>query len=261
MNELEFKDILSTRYTNSPFEKVVPFEKEDLQENGIIKGYGSTFGGKPDSYGDIIAKGAFAESILGNGRGGMGISMLYQHDASRPTGVWDIIMEDSRGLKMEGRLAMKTQLGSENYELLKMGALKGLSIGFDLPRTKDGKVDPAAYEVDEKKGTRLLKKINLWETSIVTFPANTRARVTGVKSLKDVTDVRDFEHALRDLGLSKSQSVYVASLCKPSLSDSGKGGAEELLEALNATIADIKNEKSVADELLGALKFVNNMLT
>ena len=67
--------------------KIVPFVKEDLQENGIIKGYGSTFGGKPDSYGDIIAHGAFAESIVKKGRGGMGISMLYQHDSTKPLGV------------------------------------------------------------------------------------------------------------------------------------------------------------------------------
>lgn len=220
--------------------KVLPFVKEDLQENGVVKGYGSTFGGKPDSYGDIISMGAFSESIIKKGRGGMGISMLYQHDSDKPLGVWDTIYEDSKGLKMEGRLAIKTQLGMESYELMKMGALKGLSIGFDLPRDKFGKVDPSSYEIDQKTNVRLLKKINLWETSIVTFPANTRARITGVKALLEAKTERELEHALRDSGLSRKEAVYLASLCKSGLRDSGSDSeVEEILNTLNRTVKEI----------------------
>ena len=47
-----------------------------------------------------------------------------------PIGVFDEIKEDSHGLYVKGRLALKTQAGQEAYELLKMGALDGLSIGF-----------------------------------------------------------------------------------------------------------------------------------
>jgi HK97 family phage prohead protease len=236
--------------------KVLPFVKEDLQENGIIKGYGSTFGGKPDSYGDIIAHGAFAESIVKKGRGGMGISMLYQHSADKPLGVWDTIYEDSKGLKMEGRLAMKTQLGMESYELMKLGALKGLSIGFDIPRTKDGKVDPSSYEIDSKKNTRLLKKINLWEVSPVTFAANTRASITGVKGLKEAKTVRELERLLRDSGLSKSEAVYLASMCKSGLRDSGADDqVSEILDTLNRTISEMKIDP--ISDILNTLNFVS----
>ena len=240
--------------------KIVPFVKEDLQENGIIKGYGSTFGGKPDSYGDIIAYGAFAESIVKKGRGGMGISMLYQHDSTKPLGVWDTIQEDSRGLKMEDRLAMKTQLGMESYELMKLGALQGLSIGFDLPRDKTGKVDSNAYEIDEKSNTRLLKKINLWEVSPVTFAANTRARITGVKGFEDIKTEREMEKALRDSGLSKSEAVYLASLFKSGLRDSGSDiEVGNLLKTAKLTNESMKIDSALAS-LLNSLNSVNDML-
>ena len=49
-----------------------------------------------------------------------------------PIGVFDEIVEDDHGLVVKGRLALKTQAGQEAYELLKMGALDGLSIGFKI---------------------------------------------------------------------------------------------------------------------------------
>jgi uncharacterized protein len=233
----------------------VPFEKDDLQETGVIRGYGSTFGGRPDSYGDVIAHGAFSESILKNGRGGLGIAMLYQHDASRPVGIWNTIHEDGRGLRMEGQLAMKTQLGAETYELLKMDALKGLSIGFDLPRDKNGEPDKSAFEIDEKSKTRTLKRINLWEVSLVTFPANTRARVTGIKALEDAANEREFERALRESGLTRSEALYVTKLCRSSLRDSGDG-INEILHSLR----EINVSKGPVDRVIEALQSVNNQL-
>ena len=237
----------------------VPFEKKDIQENGIFTGYGSTFGGKPDSYGDIIAPGAFSESIAKNGRGGMGIAMLYQHDHSQPIGVWNSIAQDRKGLVMEGQLALKTQRGAETYELMKMGALKGLSIGFDMPRDPDtGKIADDAIEINEKKKTQLLKRINLWEVSPVTFAANTRASVTGVKSLEEARTERELEKALRDSGLSKREALHVAMLCKPGLRDSGTGEVREILETLNTVIDDI--QVTAANDILDTLNFVNDML-
>lgn len=238
----------------------VPFEKEDVQENGIFKGYGSTFGGKPDSYGDIIAPGAFSETLLKNGRGGMGVSMLWQHKSDEPIGVWTALSEDRRGLKLEGKLEIDSEFGKRIHGLMKMGALKGLSIGFDMPRDKNGKVDPSTYEIDSKKNTRLLKRINLWEVSPVTFPANTRARITGVKSIEEAKTEREMERILRDSGLSKSDAVYLASLCKSGLRDSGAGnGISELLNVVQKTSQELKNDIALIN-LRNSLNDVNNML-
>lgn len=237
----------------------VPFEKKDIQETGLFTGYGSTFGGKPDSYGDIIAPGAFSESISKNGRGGMGIAMLYQHDHTQPIGVWNHIAQDKKGLYMEGQLALKTQRGSETHELMKMGALKGLSIGFDMPRDPEtGKIAGDAIEIDKKKKTQLLKRINLWEVSPVTFAANTRARVTGVKNFEQIKTEREMERALRDAGLSKSEAVFISSLCKSGLRDSGRGEVEGILETLNGVIANMKTNP--VNEILNTLNFVNDTL-
>ncbi len=46
-----------------------------------------------------------------------------------PIGVFDSIKEDDHGLYVKGRLALQTQAGGEAYELFKMGALDGISIG------------------------------------------------------------------------------------------------------------------------------------
>lgn len=179
---------------------------DDIKENGIFSGYASTFGGEPDSYGDIVAHGAFKESVANGGRNKNGIPMLWQHDPSQPIGIWQQMIEDSKGLAVVGQLALETQLGKETHILMKLGAVKGMSIGYG---TKD-------YEFDEKTKIRTLKTIDLWEVSLVTFPANIHAQVTGVKAFEDAQNIREFEAALRDAGLSTKQAMYIVSLCRDS---------------------------------------------
>lgn len=245
----------------APFKKVIPFVKEDIEnDKGIIKGYGSTFGGKPDSYGDIIAPGAFTESIRNNGRGGLGFAMLWQHNSSDPMGTWEKVSENKKGLLVEGPVEIGTDIGLHRFNLIKMGAVKGLSIGFDLPRDKDGKIAEDAIERDEKKRTTLLKRINLWEISPVTFAANTRASITGVKGLKDAKTVRELEHLLRDSGMSRSEAVYIASMCKSGLRDSGADDeVKDLLETAKRVNEDMKNV-SLLSGLLNDLNFINSEL-
>lgn len=152
---------------------------------GVIEGYGSIFG-NVDSYGDKIEAGAFAKSIKRRKP-----KMLWQHRMDEPIGAWDEIEEDGKGLRMKGRLAMKTARGSEAFELVRMGALDGLSIGY---RTIKDAMDG---------NTRLLKEIDLWEVSMVTMPANERARITGAKSIETE---RELEGVLREAGLSRREA-------------------------------------------------------
>ena len=199
----------------------VPLEikSDDISDNGIFSGYASTFGGKADSYGDVIVEGAFTDSIRRGGRNGNGVAMLWQHDYTNPIGVWTDFLENKTGLKVTGQLALKAQKGADAYELMKIGALKGLSIGWDFQRDEHGKVLADAYEYDEKKKKRYLKKIDLWEISPVTFPANTRATITSVKSLvENAKNERELESALRDeCNLSHNAAKYIVSLCKDKL--------------------------------------------
>lgn len=126
-------------------------------------GYGSVFG-EVDSYGDVVAAGAFAASL--RARAGK-IPMLWQHDISRPIGTWLTLREDTRGLWVEGRI-----LDDQVYRLLKGGALDGLSIGFRVVRS----------ETDATTGIRTVTQVDLFEVSLVTFPANEAARVLDVRA-------------------------------------------------------------------------------
>ena len=156
--------------------------------DGIIEGYGSVFD-VVDSYSDIVVKGAFVDSIKNDRMP----AMLWQHDSAEPIGVWTSIKEDARGLFVQGKLA-DTQRGREAKTLIEMGALTGLSIGYET----------GAYSVDAKTGIRSLLAVKLWEVSPVTFPANESARLTGVKS------IRDFEQFLRDNGFSRGAAESIA---------------------------------------------------
>lgn len=143
-------------------------------DDGTVEGYGSVFGVR-DNYDDVIAKGAFIQSLKDHKASGTMPAMLWQHDADKPIGVWTEMVEDEKGLRIKGQLAMETVKGKEAHALLKMGALNGLSIGF---MSKE-------WAYDRETEVRTLNAIDLWEVSLVTFPANEKARVTNVKASPD----------------------------------------------------------------------------
>ena len=103
------------------------YNDDEDKNYGTFEGYGSVFGNK-DLGNDVIEAGAFTKSL--KRRKPQSVKLLYQHKSDMPIGVFDSIKEDQHGLVVKGRLALKTQAGAEAYELLKMGALDGLSIGF-----------------------------------------------------------------------------------------------------------------------------------
>lgn len=148
-----------------------PFELKGLDEDGRFAGYASVFG-VSDSYADVVVEGAFARSLAESRASGQMPAMLWQHDPSRPIGVWTDLKEDRAGLKVHGKLAIGTQAGREAYELLRLGAINGLSIGYVT----------VASEIEPRRRQRVLTDLELWEISLVTFPANPDARVTNVKT-------------------------------------------------------------------------------
>lgn len=187
----------------------IKMELKELTEDGRFSGYASTFGGDPDSYGDIIAPGAFAASLARGGYGGNGIKMLWQHDTDDPIGVWSVVREDMKGLYVEGQLALGVQKGREAYELLKIGAINAMSIGFRVMK----------YSEDREAETRTLEEIDLYEISLVTFPANTNATVMSVKTSVQAVEAtegepRKMERLLRDAGFSRDAAKAVISLCR-----------------------------------------------
>ena len=148
--------------------KSIPFEVKELipvADGGWeIAGYASTFGGEPDSYGDVIAAGAFAKSIESRAT-----KFLYEH--SEPIGKQLEIREDAHGLY--GRWSIvDTQAGTDAYKLAKAGVLDSLSIGY---RT--------VADEFRNDGVRVLREVDLFEVSAVAIPANKNAVITDVKSV------------------------------------------------------------------------------
>ncbi|MGH6763085.1 MAG: HK97 family phage prohead protease [Phyllobacterium sp.] len=169
---------------------------ETLEMDGSFSGYASLFG-EVDLGKDAIALGAFRKSIAK--RGSSGVRMLWQHDANEPIGVWTAIREDDRGLYVEGRLAKGVARAREVLDLMRNGALDGLSIGFRTVRARK----------DAKTGVRHILEADLWEISVVTFPMLENARVSSVKG-RALPSIREFERWLtRDAGLTRNEAKTV----------------------------------------------------
>lgn len=144
------------------------FDVKSLGEDGRFAGYASVFD-LIDRQRDVLMKGAFLSTL--KGRVGE-IKLLWQHNMAEPIGVFTAMFEDARGLYVEGRLLLEVARAREAYALLKAGALGGLSIGYS----------PLRYTIDPDTAVRKISEVELWEVSLVTFPANEAAGVTVIKS-------------------------------------------------------------------------------
>lgn len=195
MKRLERKDAAGGREVRSYLLQI-----KATSDDGVVEGYGSVFGEK-DSYDDVIAPGAFVNSLKQHKANDTMPAMLWQHDGAKPIGIWTEMAEDSKGLRIKGQLALETTLGKEAHALLKLGALNGLSIGFMSKQ----------WNYDRETDIRTLTELDLWEVSLVTFPANGKARVTSVKAADDMAVPKDAERILRDAGFSKSDATAFVS--------------------------------------------------
>ncbi len=127
----------------------------------LIEGYASLWG-VADLNRDVVAKGAFADSLARIGAGG--VRMLHQHESRAVVGVWDAAIEDERGLFLRGRILDWSAEARFAQALARAGAMDGLSIGFRALRAR------------REGAARVLVEVDLWEVSLVTFPMLPGAR-------------------------------------------------------------------------------------
>lgn len=206
-------------------------EIKAVAEDGVIEGYGSTFGGEPDSYGDIVMPGAFAESLVKHKRAGTMPLMLWGHETySPPIGDWIDMAEDGKGLWAKGQLDLDDPMGQRIHRGLKRKSMRGLSIGYE---TIERKTDP------KRPGVNMLEKLDLWELSVVNFPANRRATVTSVKTIREggLPSLQEFEAFLREAGFSKSEATAIAGKGLAPLLRGEPGNATDAAEYLAALAA------------------------
>mgnify|MGYP001436851525 CR=1 FL=1 len=194
--------------------KFARLDDETVKEDGTIAGYASRFN-EIDHGGDIVLPGAYAKSLAERRP-----LMLWSHDMKQPIGVWTNVQEDGAGLRVEGKLALSTVKGRETYDLLKMGAINGMSIGYKAVKT------------GREGAARLLKEVALFEVSITPLPLLDSATIDAVKSVDDIilaTKSGDFaplkravEGAMRDAGFPAWMAKAQAALAPQALSDGSR---------------------------------------
>ena len=153
--------------------------------SGFFSGYAAVFN-VCDADGDLVSPGCFSDVDVST------MKLLWQHNHDKPIGRIDKLCEDSYGLYIEGHILTDTHSGGDAYKFMKANIVDGLSIGFEI----------LDYNID--KGMRVITKAKLWEVSIVTFPANSSARVYNVKGSENLGENT---HA----GLLLLQSIEKAS--------------------------------------------------
>ena len=182
----------------------VSLNVKSLSEDGSFSGYASVFD-VVDSYSDVVKKGAFVASIERLKEKNRKLPILWMHDSTKPIGTFTKLIEDEHGLYVEGKLLIDDVIqAKEAYALLKAEAISGMSIGYYLKK----------WETDAEEGVWNLTELDLFETSLVTFPANDYARVLDVKSKLEggeIPSLKEFEKFLREAGFSKTQATAIAN--------------------------------------------------
>lgn len=149
-----------------------------------FEGYASVFNGV-DSYGDMIAPGAYTKTLAGRDRP---VQMRWNHYGP-VIGKWLSLEEDERGLKVSGELTPGHSVAEDAKALLNHGAVSGLSIGY---RVRDQ---------EEKGDYTILKEIDLIEISVVEEPADNAARISDMKAaIYGAESYKEFEAILREAG-------------------------------------------------------------
>ena len=176
---------------------------KSVADDGTFDGYGSVWG-VVDSYQEIVAPGAFTDSLADIAAKGRPVPVLWQHRSDSPIGIWDKLEEDEHGLRGDGSLLIAdVAQAREAHALMKRRAVSGLSIGYWVRESS----------FDEKTGIRTLTKLDLVEISLVTFPANDDARVEAVKfklAHGQLPTEREYGKFLREAGFSKSRATFLA---------------------------------------------------
>lgn len=228
-----------------------------------FEGYGSVFD-NTDFYDDVVRRGAFRRSIDALKASGSKLVMLWQHFYDQPIGVWPEMDEDAKGLKVRGEINLETERGREAYALLKQGAVRGLSIGYE------------AIKWFMEEGKRILEECKLWEISLVTFPANELALVNSVKHLnatkkatevqsvlcskekfKSADDARKWceDHDYKAGDLDETDDFYRFRQFEPSECSEGSLRTIELTEGVKAVIC-----KRAKQALLAEMKRIVELL-
>lgn len=208
--------------------------KAEDDEYYHFEGYGAVFG-NIDSYGDVILKGAFVDSLKE-----MQPRLCYQHWMSDVIGVIDEAFEDDKGLYIKCRIPKMHMQGASVASLIKCGGLNEMSIGYSEVNVSTGTVD--------ERRIQYLEKLKLYEISVVSHAANKEALITSFKS-EDIKSIKDAETILRENGFSAKQAKTMISKIKEISKRDAKEEEVEEPEAVEAKKANPPTEERDAASL------------
>jgi HK97 family phage prohead protease len=168
--------------------KSVDVEYKDTG-TGSIEGYASTWVKKPDSYGDVVRKGAFSKTLKEDWNGGKGIPFLWAHQMDNLKsfiGTADAD-EDDYGLHFVATFD-GTEEAQRVRNLYKDGRLRKFSFAFDV-------LENGLITLEDGTKANELRELKLFEISAVTVPANDTAEMIDIKagrrnSKKDADAIR-----------------------------------------------------------------------
>lgn len=217
-----------------------PFEVKDIAADGTFSGYVSVFN-NVDKGLDVVLPGAFKDTLAEWEAKGEFPPVLWQHRTGEPIGPTLEMREDSVGLWIKGQLLVDdVPRAKEARALLRAKAIKGMSMGY-VSREDS---------VDRGTGVRSLKKVDLWENSIVTFPMNPMAGVSSVKAAIDALEtLAAVEGHLQDVGgFSKAQAAALVHRIKSLTGRSESDLPEEVIAGLHSLHKSLQG-RSESDEL------------
>lgn len=154
---------------------------EDVADGGEVIAYASTFDRVPDSYGDVVARGAFAKTLADWQASGNPIPLLFGHRTDDPRMNLGAVIEaeeDERGLKIRARFDEENEIAQYTRKLVKEGRLTKLSFAYDT-------LDSAPVVLADGTRANELRELKLYEVSLVPIPAN---------QLTEVIEAKDGEH-------------------------------------------------------------------
>lgn len=176
-----------------------------------FSGYAATFG-VVDSYWTAFAKGAFRKSVKDRGAK---LPVLWQHNPDWPIGRHIEIKEDKTGLYVDTHIVDDGAEGSVALKRLRADVPLGLSFGFQTLK------DRSAEDADEldfsqnktdRANVRVITEVKMWETSVVTFPANESAQITAVRSDMDADTLSTITEAIRAGRIDERSAALIAEL-------------------------------------------------
>lgn len=202
----------------------VKFAEDGEAAGYTFAGYASVFNGI-DSYGDMIAPGAYRKTLKNRERA---VQMRWNHFGP-VIGKWMVLREDEKGLFVEGELTRGHSVAEDARAVLKHGAVSGLSIGYRVVSSQ------------QKEGHTLLKEIDLVEISVVEEPADNAARISDVKAAIDAAaSWKEIEALLREEGrFSREAATWLVARCKTlahgerAESETSRAAAERLRSLIN----------------------------